>query len=293
MSDVNLESLELDVKSSIFVKGDTSVETADCKDWLLKQEKDSAQLAFADPPFNIGQSYAEFDDKTTDIEMWSFTNLWVSRLWETVAPGGVMVLYHPVKMQRFVWNALNLYEISRYHENTIIAHFNFGQHQDTDFINAHCQAVVIRKPGERKFRPDGILVESERLKMGDKRVLKSARKGMRVPGNVISDKREDYCEEPPVAGHVISSPRVQGNNKERWNIKNGALVDHPNQLPLSFLKTLVSAYTDEGDSVIEPFTGSGGLALACDKMNRAYRGCEIGPATALSAAKRVTHGHWA
>tara|TARA_R110002096_G_scaffold66682_5_gene162269 strand:+ start:1853 stop:2551 length:699 start_codon:yes stop_codon:yes gene_type:complete len=231
-------------------------------------------MAFADPPFNIGHKYAEFEDNIAESELYSFTNRWVVPLWETLDTGGVMLIYHPVEMQRFVWSTLNIYDISKYHENTIIAHFNFGQYRDTDFINAHCQCVVIRKPGERKFYPDDIRIPSERLKMGDKRVLKAKNKGMRVPGN------------------VIESPRVQGNNSERWDMSHGALVDHPNQLPLSFLKTLVSAYTREGDSVIEPFAGSGGLALACDRMGRNYVGCELGEKTAESARKRAREGYW-
>lgn len=250
-----------------------SIEAQDCRSWLLDQSQERFQMAFADPPFGIDQKYDGFKDMFTSREMDNFTNMWIHALWGTVSMGGVMCLYHPVSMQATVWKSL-LGGISRFHENTIVAHYNFGQCRDTDFIDAHCQCVILRKGGPRKFNPDGILIESERLKMGDKRVLKSPRKGMRVPGN------------------VLSSPRVQGNNKERWNIKNGALVDHPNQLPLSLLKTLVAAYTDEGDSIIEPFAGSGGLALTCDRMNRNYSGCDISEMTVKSALKRVAEGHW-
>ena len=249
-----------------------SISVSDCREWLLEQKPESFQFGFADPPFEIGRKYETHDDKRTDGELHSFCNLWIMRLWNAIAPGGVMALYHPVRMQRFIWLTLNAYGISQNHENTIIAHYNFGQCRDTDFIDAHCQCVIIRKPGERTFYPDDILVESERLKMGDKRVLNSPRKGMRVPGN------------------VISSPRVQGNNSERWVRKNGALIDHDNQLPLHFLSTLVKAYTKNGDSVCEPFAGSGGLALACARLGRNYSGCEIGELTAASAAKRVTDG---
>ena len=110
--------------------------------------------------------------------------------------------------------------------------------------------------------------------MGDKRVLDSPMKGMRVPGN------------------VINSSRVQGNNRERWDKSHGALVDHPNQLPLSLLKTLVSAYTSPGDSIAEPFCGSGGLALVCSRLDRAYSGCDIAELTVQSARLRVESGYF-
>jgi DNA modification methylase len=250
------------------------IDCEDCLTWLPKLKGPVFQLAFADPPFSIGQPYEGFYDGSSTREQYEFTKKWAVNLWSKVAYGGVMALYHPVAMQGAIWSFIEHYGLAKHHEQTLIAHYSFGQHQDTDFINAHCQCVILRKPGDRKFNPDSILIESERLKSGDKRCLKSKRKGMRVPGN------------------VLTSHRIVGNHRERWIKKNGALVDHPNQLPLSFLKTLVNAYTDPGDRVIEPFTGTGGLALVCDRENRQYSGCELVEKTAESARKRVTHGYY-
>ena len=200
-----------------------------------------------------------------------------------------MLIYHPVLMQRFIWSTLNLYEMSQYHANTIIANYNFGQHRWTEFVDAHCQCVVLRKPGgDRMFNAEEVLVPSERLKMGDKRVLNSPHKGMKTPGNVMPV--EIRPDEGLALGKAIKSPRVQGNNNERWCISKGALVDHPNQLPVSFLERLVAAYTKEGDFVVEPFTGSGSLAVTCQRMGRDYAGCDISQETVDSAAKRLGRG---
>jgi len=256
-------------------KEDTNSVCIDCEDCLtwLYRESHKHQLAFADPPFNIRHGYEGFKDSVSAEEHAEFTRKWVSILWYRVACGGVMALYHPVSMQPSIWKAAEW--LGEFHEQTLIAHYSFGQCRDTDFVDAHCQCLIFRKPGrKRKFNPDAILIESERLKMGDKRCLRSKRKGMRVPGN------------------VLTSHRIVGNHRERWIKKNGALVDHPNQLPLSFLKTLVHAYTDPGDRVIEPFAGTGGLALVCDRENRQYSGCELVEKTAESARKRVTHGYY-
>ena len=255
----------------------TSSVNIDCEDCLiwLSPRRPKCQLAFADPPFNINHPYEGFEDLINIDDHYCFTANWILNLWTKIRCGGVMAIYHPVSMQAIVWRAVSHCLISDYHEQTLIAHYSFGQHRDTDFIDAHCQCLIFRKPGkERKFNADNVLIESERLKMGDKRCLKSKRKGMRVPGN------------------VLTSHRIVGNHKERWIKKNGALVDHPNQLPLSFLKTLVLAYTDPGDHVIEPFAGTGGLALVCDREKRHYSGCELVELTAESARKRVTEGYY-
>lgn len=254
------------------ITSSVSIDCEDCLTWLSRR-RPKCQLAFADPPFNINHPYEGFEDRIDLEEHEILTRKWTGRLWSKVACGGVMAIYHPVSMQATIWNAL--WWIRSCHEQTLIAHYSFGQHRDTDFVDAHCQCLIFRKPGrERKFNADNVLIESERLKMGDKRCLISKRKGMRVPGN------------------VLTSHRIVGNHKERWIKKNGALVDHPNQLPLSFLKTLVLAYTDPGDHVIEPFAGTGGLALVCDREKRHYSGCELVELTAESARKRVAEGYY-
>lgn len=44
---------------------------------------------------------------------------------------------------------------------------------------------------------------------------------------------------------------------------------------LSVVKQLISAYTNEGDTVFDPFIGSGTTALACVETGRKYIGSEI------------------
>ena len=43
---------------------------------------------------------------------------------------------------------------------------------------------------------------------------------------------------------------------------------HPTQKPLALMQWLVSAYTNPGDTVIDPFAGSGTTALACLTLGR-------------------------
>jgi len=65
-----------------------------------------------------------------------------------------------------------------------------------------------------------------------------------------------------------------------WNInqvKNVSKKDnpHPCPIPYELAERLVILTTNEGDTVIDPFAGSGTILLACKNNNRKYIGFEI------------------
>lgn len=50
---------------------------------------------------------------------------------------------------------------------------------------------------------------------------------------------------------------------------------HPTQKPVGLLKQLIEIFTDEGDVVIDPVSGSGSTLRACAELNRSCYGFEI------------------
>jgi len=52
---------------------------------------------------------------------------------------------------------------------------------------------------------------------------------------------------------------------------------HPTQKPLEMFKWLVKTYSDEGDLVVDPFSGSGTTVLAAKQLNRLAIGIELDP----------------
>lgn len=49
---------------------------------------------------------------------------------------------------------------------------------------------------------------------------------------------------------------------------------HPTQKPLALLERIILASTNEGDLILDPFSGSGTTGLACLKLQRKYVGIE-------------------
>ena len=52
---------------------------------------------------------------------------------------------------------------------------------------------------------------------------------------------------------------------------------HPATFPVELPAEYIKALTDEGDSVIEPFGGSGSTLIACEQLNRKCYMCELDP----------------
>ena len=52
---------------------------------------------------------------------------------------------------------------------------------------------------------------------------------------------------------------------------------HPTQKPVKLVKQLILIHSNEGDTVLDPFMGSGTTAVAAKESNRNYIGYEINP----------------
>lgn len=62
---------------------------------------------------------------------------------------------------------------------------------------------------------------------------------------------------------------------------------YPTQKPLDLIKYLIITYSKEGDTVFDPFMGSGTTAVACKELNRNFIGCEIEAKYCKIAEKRL------
>lgn len=99
-------------------------------------------------------------------------------------------------------------------------------------------------------------------------------------------------------GIVIAHPR----GRKRWNgggrpavwvhaieMNRGGLNKrlHTTQKPIPLMLDLVSDFTDPGDVVLDPFTGSGTTGVACLRLGRSFIGIEKDPKCAALARERL------
>ena len=65
---------------------------------------------------------------------------------------------------------------------------------------------------------------------------------------------------------------------------------HPTQKPLSILTPLIEAFSQAGDTVLDPFAGSGSSLVAAKTLGRNWLGIELDRQYHAIAQRRLTSG---
>ena len=79
-------------------------------------------------------------------------------------------------------------------------------------------------------------------------------------------------------GGVINADSTTGNNQKRL---------HPTQKPIALMEWCIKLFTNEGDTILDPFMGSGTTGVACARLNRNFIGIEINPQYFEIAQRRI------
>lgn len=79
-------------------------------------------------------------------------------------------------------------------------------------------------------------------------------------------------------GGVINADSVNGNNEKRL---------HPTQKPIEVMARIIKDLTNEGDTILDPFMGSGTTGVACVQTGRNFIGIEIDTGYFKIAEKRI------
>jgi len=130
----------------------------------------------------------------------------------------------------------------------IIWHYEFGLYTNLRFVSSH-DNILVYKFGSPIFYWQSVAIESQRQR--------------------VHDKRADPRGRTP--GTVWAIPRTPGNSKTRNYIHTGRRSCQPVELSQRF----ILAMTAEGEQVIDPFCGTGSVAVACQETKRNYYGIDI------------------
>lgn len=97
-----------------------------------------------------------------------------------------------------------------------------------------------------------------------------------------------------IKGEPRTFHRPRGEDgRDYWRIavESGFLrpdrYDHPARKPLALLRRIVEASTDPGDTVLDPFMGSGTAGAACVQTGRRFVGIEVDETYYAMAERRI------
>ena len=231
----------------------------DCIEVLGKLDKPFADLIFADPPFNIGYKYDKYYDKVKKKNYIAWTKDWMSACKKALKPQGS---FYIAIGDEYVANVKIIAdELGLFLRNWIIWHYTFGQQTKNKFARAHTHIFYfVNDEKNFTFNDHAVRIPSDRqLIYNDKRANPA--------GKIPDDVWDGYS-------------RVCGTFKERagW---------HPCQMPESLLKRIIAASSNQGDCVLDPFSGSGTTAAAAYQLGRNYIGIEISDKYVKKSIKRI------
>jgi site-specific DNA-methyltransferase (adenine-specific) len=78
-----------------------------------------------------------------------------------------------------------------------------------------------------------------------------------------------------------------GGSRAVWQSSIENNNGHPTPKPLALMMQWISEFTNPGDTVLDPFMGSGTTGVACVKLGRNFIGMEISPDYFKIAEKRI------
>ncbi len=242
-------------------------------------------LVFADPPFNIGYLYHNYDDEKDVDEYVSWSEQWMAAVYRALKPNGSFYLAIGDEF------ASDLAVIARrkigFHlRNWIVWHYTFGQQTKKMFAKSHTHILYFTKekpdPGMSNltFNADSIRVASARqTTYGDSRANPKGK----LPDDVWY-LRPQETPEPMFDSNcdTWNVSRVCGTFKERegW---------HGCQMPINVLNRIILASSNPGDIVLDPFNGSGTTVVAAALLNRQYVGIDQSEEYVGFAKKRLEH----
>jgi len=230
----------------------------DCIEVLGKIKEPFADLIFADPPFNIGYKYDKYYDKVKKKNYIAWTKDWMTICKKVLKPHGSFYIAIGDEYAADIKRVAD--EIGLFMRNWIIWHYTFGQQMKKKFARSHTHIFYfVKDKNNFMFNDHSARVISDRQK-------KYQDKRANPEGKMPDDVWDEY-------------PRVCGTFKER--------IDFPCQMPESLLARIIRVSSNEGDWILDPFSGSGTTAVVTHKLNRVYTGIEISEKYVKESEKRI------
>jgi len=259
----------------------------DCVKQLAMLDAGSIDLAFADPPFNIGYDYDEYDDRQTAEDYLAWSKLWIEGVIRVLKPTGTLWLAIGDEYAAEL-KVLATRELGLTCRSWVVWYYTFGVHCKTKFTRSHAHLFYfVRDSKAFTFNDMPVRVPSARqLVYGDKRADPKGR----VPDDtwlIRPTPHESWILRPQdlpegftADGDTWYYPRVCGTFKERMGF-------HGCQMPEQLLGRIIKACSNEGDVVLDPFTGSGTTLAVARKLGRRYLGIELSKQYATESRNRL------
>lgn len=229
--------------------------------WLASLDSSSVDLIFADPPYNIKK--ADWDTFESQEEYIEWSIQWIAQASRILKPTGSLYVCG------FSETLADLkHPASRYFKNCrwLIWHYKNKANLGNDWGRSHESIIHFRKSEYTRLNIDDIRTPygAHTLKYPSHPQAETS-----AYGNGMNKQRENWTPHPKGAKpkDVIDIPTTCNGMGEK--------TPHPTQKPEELLRKFILASSNEGDLVIDPFSGSGTTIVVAEQLNRHWLGCDL------------------
>lgn len=245
--------------------GLNTVHNQDCVKGLQQLPDGCVNLAFADPPFNIGYDYDVYEDRRQADDYLSWCREWLSQVARVLKPDGTFWLAIGDEFAAEL-KVMMQQELGLTCRSWVVWYYTFGVNCKLKFSRSHAHLFHMVKDSKKfTFNVESIRVPSARqLVYGDARANPKGR----LPDDTWILRPQDLPEGFQPEDDTWYFPRVAGTFRERagW---------HGCQMPEQLLGRIIRACSNQNDLVLDPFGGSGTTLSVAKKLGRQFVGFEL------------------
>lgn len=221
---------------------------------LREMETASVDLIVADPPYNLGKDYGNNHDVRGFREYLVFSRDWLREARRILRCSGTIYVFMGFRFISYLYDILDR-DLRMFFNSWIVWHYTQGVGRTRGFSPRHDDILMFTRSKRFKFNLDSVRVPQKYYR--DRNNMRGAN-----PGDVWAFSHVHYC--------------------------NGNRQNHPTQKPEGLIERMVLASSDEGDLVVDPFSGSGTTLRVCQQLNRRAVGIEVNPAYVTMARSRLS-----
>jgi len=236
----------------ILLHGDCS-KLLDLEKFRRETRIDSIDLTFSDPPFNQDKEYNEWDDDMPEDAYWRWMTDVCAKVNTLTADGGAIYFMQREKKTERVLRCLR--ESGWIFQNLIIWKKKTSAVPGINRYGKHYQIIVFATKGERPR-------VFHRLRINPP--LPAGYKFERENGLYVTDVWDDIRE--LTSGYFAGDEAIRDLSGNRF---------HKQQSPMQLLLRIILSSSNPGDTILDPFAGTGTTLIASQGLKRHSIGIEI------------------